>query len=378
MNKKHRRGNGFSIFGENGNENVPSTTKSNLHTQENSDCCEAILLNFFDWMWELDLEGRITCSSSNAEQCTGYKPGELVGKQYTDLLLPKDRQRFTATFQKALKEKKPIHNIETWKLTKCGRKVCFLSNAVPIINKENQLLSFIGGDRDITENKWVETKIMQSLRQKEMLLREIHHRIKNNLQIISSLLGMQMEYMPDTTTRNILTECQNRILTIDLVHERLYQSENFDNISFDSYIQELVRNLLLTYNVNPRKIITEVNTRFGSLPVETVMYSGLIINELVSNSIKHAFPEGREGKIFISGYFDSQLFKLTIGDNGIGIPQSIDFHTTHSLGLRLVKMLTKQLGGSIKLTNNCGAFFEVTITNEKGGGLFVEGKDIDS
>ncbi len=218
--------------------------------------------------------------------------------------------------------------------------------------------------RDITERKQSE-EIRASLKEKEVLLREIHHRVKNNMQIMSSLLSLQSRHIKDKKYAEMLKESQNRIKSMALVHEKLYQSENLAKINFGEYIEPLVQGLVRSYGVDAAKVGVKIEVEDVSLSIDASIPCGLIINELVSNALKHAFSNKREGEIKITFHSVGDNVELIVSDNGIGIPDTIDFKTTHSLGLHLVTILAEdQLEGEITLDKSEGTTF--TITFEKG------------
>ncbi len=215
------------------------------------------------------------------------------------------------------------------------------------------------GDRT-KELKQSEEQLKASLKEKEVLLKEVHHRVKNNLQVISSLLYLHSK---DTTDDNIIQmfrESQNRVKSIAFIHETLYQSEDLARIDFAEYVRKLTRSLYHSYVVNADTITLELAIDEVSLGIDTAIPLGLIINELVSNSIEHAFPNSRRGGIHIKLYSGGENeVVLFVGDDGIGLPEDFDFRNTESLGLRLVNSLVDQLGGTIDLDRNNGTEFTI-------------------
>ncbi|MFQ5975369.1 MAG: PAS domain S-box protein [Candidatus Hydrothermarchaeales archaeon] len=220
---------------------------------------------------------------------------------------------------------------------------------------------------DITERKRAEEKIQVSLGEKEVLLQEIHHRVKNNMQVISSLLKLQSGYIKDKKDIAMLKESQNRMKSMSLIHEKLYQSKDLTNIDFDDYLKDLVNYLFRSYEGDTGKIAVKVDVRDVLFGVDFAIPCGLIINELVSNSLKHAFPNGRKGEIKIAlCSIDEDEIELVVSDNGVGIPKDLDFRNTESLGLRLVTILAEdQLQGKIKLSRTKGTKFQIKFKGEK-------------
>jgi two-component sensor histidine kinase/CBS domain-containing protein len=216
---------------------------------------------------------------------------------------------------------------------------------------------------ELAERKRTEEQLKISLKEKESLLKEVHHRVKNNLQIISSLLRLQSDYIRDEKTLSLFKDSQNRIRSMALIHEKLYQSKDVLRIDFGEYIYDLVSNLLHSYTAHLQSINLRVESHNIWLSIDTAIPCGLIVNELVSNSVKHAFPnqnEDNEIAIEIS-LTDNNKYKMTVRDNGIGFPQNIDFCNTESLGLQLVCAFTEQLEGTVELDNTNGTTFTITF-----------------
>ena len=209
-----------------------------------------------------------------------------------------------------------------------------------------------------------------SLEEKEVLLREIHHRVKNNMQVISSLLRLQSRNVRDEQQIEMLKESQNRIKAMALIHEKLYGSKDLANINFNDYIKNLVNDLFLSYKVSAGKVSLKMNIEAVSFGIDTAIPCGLIVNELVSNSLKYAFPEGKGGEIKISLHkiadLKSDMYELTVSDNGTGIPGDLDIRKTESLGLRLITNLAEnQLQGKVELNRNEGTEFQIKFKEAK-------------
>lgn len=215
--------------------------------------------------------------------------------------------------------------------------------------------------QDITKRSQSEEKIKASLKEKEILLREIHHRVKNNMQIISSLLKLQSKYIKDDMDLNLFKESRNMIKSMAIIHERLYHSEDLSRLNFKEYIGDLVNNLFQAYDVNNTVIKSKINVEDVTLGIDSAILCGLIINELVTNSIKYAFPDHRKGEIEIDfRQTDENNFELIVSDNGVGIPEGLDIRKTESLGLRLITMLVDdQLEGEINLDRSKGTVFQI-------------------
>ncbi len=214
---------------------------------------------------------------------------------------------------------------------------------------------------DTTEAKLADERIRASLAEKEVLLKEVHHRVKNNLQIISSLLDLQSEYIRDEESRAFIRESQSRIRSMALIHQKLYQSERFAFVDFREYIEELVEDLFVSYARGPQQVRLNVSVGDVTLGMDEAIPCGLIVNELVSNSLKHAFPGGRKGTLTVSCHAgETGEIALTVADTGVGLPPGFDCRNAETLGLQLVTMLVRQLGGQMAI-DGVGGGTAVTI-----------------
>ena len=220
--------------------------------------------------------------------------------------------------------------------------------------------------RDITERKRAEEALKASLREKEVLLKEIHHRVKNNMQVISSLLSLQARHLDDPRAIGMFKDSQHRIRSMALVHEKLYQSKDLSKIDFGQYLQNLVVYLVHSYQVDSGRVRMKIDVGDAALDINTAIPCGLIVNELVTNAIKHAFPGGRKGEVRVSlRPGPDGRFALTVGDNGVGMPKGVDFHKTDTLGMQLVTMLVSQLDGTITLIKKQGTAFRISFRELK-------------
>jgi polar amino acid transport system substrate-binding protein len=219
--------------------------------------------------------------------------------------------------------------------------------------------------QDITARKRAEEKFHASFREKEVLLKEIHHRVKNNLQIIASLLRMQTRHAGDKVEDGIFRESQDRIKAIAVVHSMLYKSESLAEINFGEYVRETAGHLFRSYNTNPKAISLLINTEDVMISIDTAIPCGLIINELISNVLKHAFPNGRSGEIRVEMKKYEKGIRIIFEDNGAGFPEGIDFHNTETLGLQLVNMLVAQLDGTIEIDRNGGTRYVIKLKTER-------------
>jgi len=235
----------------------------------------------------------------------------------------------------------------------------------PIGDENGKVVSVIHVSRDITERKKSEKLIQDSLHEKETLLREIHHRIKNNMQIISSLLMLQSENIIDQKYLDIFNDSNNRILSMALIHEKLYQSENLAQINIHEYINDLASNLMGSYGTKGNAEL-EINVDNIPLNIDYAIPCGLILNELITNSLKYAFPKDGHGKIkIVFQKMDGNMIHFSVSDDGIGIPGDMDIRNTKSLGLHLIYTLAEnQLHGEIILNRKRGTEFQINFKGE--------------
>lgn len=216
--------------------------------------------------------------------------------------------------------------------------------------------------REVLVRQRAEEEIKLSLKEKEVLLKEIHHRVKNNLQIISSLLNLQSAQLQDAGAYGLFRESQARVRSMALIHEKLYQSKDLARIDFDGYVRDLMVYLFRSYVANPDQIHTVIDTSDMYLGIDTAIPCGLIISELVTNSLKYAFPNGRRGEIYIGlAPHDDGHLRLEVSDTGVGLPEGFDWRDTDSLGLQLVSTLTAQLHGEIEVSGRGGTSFKITF-----------------
>ncbi|MTK64424.1 MAG: PAS domain S-box protein, partial [Methanobacterium sp.] len=323
----------------------------------NEEKLKAIINNSSDLIRILDKNRKIVFDSPSSTRILGYPEGSLVGSDPLDFIHPEDREKVRADIEEVFEKRNPGTPSEFRILMSDGNYLPVESIAqnmfdVPSVN------GVVVTTHPIRERKEMENAIKSSLKDKEILLKEIHHRVKNNMQIISSLLNLQKEYVDDFEAINVLQESQNRVKTMSLIHEKLYQSDDLTHINIQEYVEKLVKDLLYSYAV------TDVHHTFDikkiKMNIETALPCGLIISELVSNSLKYAYSNNNKDKeleISIKKFGD--LYELSVSDNGVGFPENLDFKNTESLGLQLVNNLVGQLEGEITLDKNHGTKFKI-------------------
>ncbi len=322
--------------------------------------------NAYDAIVTTDIEGSITSWNRSAEKIFGWTAAEIIGKKLPLLIFDQNLLAEKDQIMRNAISGETVTGIETALMRKDGTKLDVSMTISPLRDANQDAIGMSGIMRDITERRRAEEQVKTSLKEKELLLREIHHRVKNNMQIISSLLKLQSAYIKDKKYSDIFKESQNRIISMSLIHEKLYQSKDFAKIDTKGYIKELVNGLVQSYEV-PGRIKININVDIVSLGINTAVPCGLLINELVSNSVKYAFPDGRTGEIKISLHpIEDNKIELIVSDNGIGIPENIDFRKTNSWGLRLITILAEnQLHGEINLDRNKGTEFRIIFRDVK-------------
>lgn len=222
-------------------------------------------------------------------------------------------------------------------------------------------------ERRVAELRLANQHLSRALDEKTILLKEVHHRVKNNLQVISSLLNLQSGYITDPAALQVFTESRNRVRSMALIHEKLYKSDNLSHIDFEEYIGAVSGDLLATFAGSGRGIQITLEVDRVMLPVDSAVPCGLIVNELVTNCFKYAFQHGDRGEIRIAmKRLNGTELRLSVSDNGIGFPKDLDFRNTESLGMQLVTTLSEQLKGTVVLKNDGGTTFEISFP-EIGG-----------
>jgi PAS domain S-box-containing protein len=315
-----------------------------------------ILESISDGFYALDRQWRYTYVNQRAARLARRPREELIGSNIWETFPHAVGQKDYGELQRAAAEQVPAHFENYY----APFDLWYETEAYP---SPNGLSVFV---RDVTERKRAEEQLRASLREKEVLLKEIHHRVKNNLQVISSLLSLKAGTIKDRETLQIFKECQSRVRSMALLHEKLYQSGDLASIDFSAYVRELAATLFGSYGVEPGNISLEVCAPGILLGIDSAVPCGLIVNELVSNCLKHAFPGGRPGEIRIElvRRDDNNLNKLVlrVSDNGVGLPEDIDFENLGSLGLRIVRTLTEQLNGALEFDNSGGTQFTISFT----------------
>ena len=318
----------------------------------------------------LIIEGDNIISLANTEfqKLSGYSKQELEGKKpWTDFVVSEDLEGMIKQNQRRLtKSESDPKNYEFRLLDRAGNVKNIYVVAVIIPGSNNSLISLL----DVTDSKIAEAKIKKSLKEKETLLKEIHHRVKNNLTVISSLLNLQSQYIKDKDDLMMFMESQSRAKSMALIHQRLYDSSDLKSINFGDYIRTLANEMFQTYVYDPSTVKLNLMVEDIMLDVNTAIPLGLILNELLTNSMKYAFPS--EGLNGINGQINGNInvnlsknngnYTMIVEDDGVGFPDDVDMENTDSLGLQLINSLTDQIDGDIILNRTNGTSFTIKFS----------------
>ncbi|MBD2459823.1 PAS domain S-box protein [Oscillatoria sp. FACHB-1407] len=315
-----------------------------------------------------DLEGRYLIVNAQVEDNINISQDKILGKTDYELFSSDIAEQLQVNDQKVIASGSVVRQEEV--ISHEHGSYTFLSAKFPLYNSDGTLQGIGGISVDLTERKQAEDLIRASLEEKEVLLKEIHHRVKNNLQIVSSLLRLQARSIDDEKIQTLFQESQNRVQAMALIHKKLYGSKELAHIDFVSYVQSLADDLMDSYEVQPSSIQLMVDLEPVDLNIDIAISCGLIINELITNILKYAFPT-EHGEIKIRGRVllparevpptVDPYYELSVCDNGIGLPDTFDIHQTTTLGLRLVSRLTRQLRGTIDIDRSNGTLIKITF-----------------
>jgi len=295
--------------------------------------------------------GEITRMNQLAETTFGYDSAELIGRP-VEVLIPARYRHVHPGYRQGFLAETSARPMGAGRdlsgLRKDGSEFPVEIGINPVQTGEGpMILSVI---LDLSERKLSEKRIQDALQQKDLLLREVHHRVKNNLQVIHSLLDLQALKSNDSELIGMLRDSQNRVRSMSLIHQTLYQSQNFAQVDFQRFLGELLPRLTEAYGSMSGQVAIEIQAHEVKLPINEAIPCGLIVNELVSNALKHGFPNQQRGTILVEIREQAeQRIELSISDDGQGIPDSLDLTRTGSLGLQLVHLLTRQLHGTLDI-----------------------------
>lgn len=347
-------------------EDITERVKAEEQLKQQKEFLRTVIDTDPNFVFAKDWDGKFTLVNKAAAVNYNSTPDELIGKSDADFnpsvtevehFLKDDREVILSGKPKFIAEE-IVTDIKT------GEAKWYQTIKVPLKGNDGKT-HVLGVAADITARKLAEEMTKKSLLEKELLLKEIHHRVKNNLQIIISLLKLQSGYVFDSRDLDIFNKSRSRIETMSMIHEKLYKSDDISRIDISTYLKDLVYHLLKAYHLNTSKIDFEMKSENIRMSIDTAIPCGLIVNELINNILKHAFPDGYTGKITLNLLRSGENINLEVIDNGIGIPDNFSLEGSDSLGFKLVDTLVKQLDGEIKVFNNNGTHFMIEFKELK-------------
>lgn len=314
-------------------------------------------LGYVEW----DLDYKITDWNPAAERIFGYTRDEILGRSHEIFIPPEIIPEIRDMFGRVIEGTGGTKNIND-NITKEGRTItCGWYNKA-LTDQDGKVLGIISLVDDITDRKLAEDQLHKSLEEKKVLLKEVHHRVKNNMAIISSFLSLQSMSIDDEYVRSLLQSSENRVRSMALIHEHLYKSENLKDINVQRYIDELVMTLLDSYGYGAADINTKIEIIQCKLDIDVLIPFGMLINEIVSNALKHAYSNIESPELFIGlvkGEGDKLI--LAISDNGVGLPQESEINQKDSIGFMLINGLTKQIDGKMEIRRENGTEYIITV-----------------
>lgn len=295
--------------------------------------------------------GTMKMVNFQTERLFGYSRSELLGKPI-EILVPerfrKDHPGFRAAFFSDPQSRPMGVGRDLHGLKKDGSEIAVEIGLNPIETDDGPMV--LASIVDITERKQREEQLKAALAERNVLLREIHHRVKNSLQTVQSILNLKSAEITDQAALDALRDCQNRIQSMALIYDALYQSQNFVNVDFQRFLQCLGPRLMSSYGIDPSRVALEICAADVKLPIEAAISCGQLVNELIANSLEHAFPDGRPGRIIVELAADPNGdVVLSVSDDGIGLPHEVDFNRAATPGLQIVNSLARQLGGTLSV-----------------------------
>ncbi len=327
--------------------------------RESEEMFRTVVVNAQSGIVLIDDDFRPVYANDELLQMIGFTRHEFIGRDFRRFLDQESRELIIERYQRRQKGEAVPSRYEFTFVRKDGRRRLMEISSSVIKDTKNRTQT-IAHVRDITEKKQAEEKLRASLQEKEVLLKEIHHRVKNNLQIISSLLNLQSQHIRDPAALEMFQESRMRVRSMAMVHEKLYRSKDLAHVDFKEYIHSLAYHMFQVYGVSSEAIALTIEVGDVFLDINSAIPCGLLVSELISNTLKHAFPDGRRGEVRVRMEPVTDGFiELTVSDNGIGLEKDFDLKNTESFGLQLVDMLTEQLQGTVAIDHNGGTSFKV-------------------
>ncbi len=363
---RYVRNRAAAIYGDDGEllsflltfSDITESILSEARLQENFNLLQAITEGTNDAVFAKDINGRYIMINQAGCRLLGKDKAEIIGRRDADLS-SSDYVRLVEQVDLEVMHTLEVKTFETTSQLPTGERHLIMSKAA-YLDAQGKAIGVVGVAHDITERKRAEEKVRHSLTEKEILLKEVYHRVKNNMQIVASLLALQARNLHDPQAKQALEDSSNRVKSMALIHEKLYRSKDLANVDFGDYLKNLADHLLIVHQAYANNISIKTQAANLFLAIDIAIPCGLIINELVINAMKHAFPQGRAGEIVVSAEaLEGGKVMLVVNDNGIGLPENLDFTRSKSLGLQLVNTLTGQLLGKVSAERNDGTRFVV-------------------
>ncbi len=331
----------------------------------------ALLSTIPAFVYFKDRDGTYIAANNAFADMTETSVDEIAGKTDYDFFPEARADVYRESDQEVIESGEQRYDIEELTTGPGGEPMWVSTSKTPFFDSDGTVIGMVGMTLDITERRKVEDQIKASLAEKEVLLREIHHRVKNNLQVVSSLLNMQARGARNRDTIEILTESQNRINAMALIHAQLYESRDLSEINMKGFIDKLLIQLFQSHPVQGTRITKMVSVADYPVPLSIAVPIGLIVNELLSNILKHAFVGRAEGTIEVSLTASEEgKINLSVSDDGVGLPAGFDIDKTRTLGLRLIKILTEdQLQGTLEVISCGGTTFNIEFDIRYDGGV---------
>ena len=321
--------------------------------------CVCALESTTDAFFAVDRQWRLVRVNRQAERLWQRHREDVLGRDLWELFPEAVGGAFYRMYEQVMRTRAPAHLEEFYPYAPYNRWLEVHAYATP----EGLAVYF----RDVTGRHHADEKITRTLQEKEVLLREVHHRVKNNLQVICSMLRLQERNLHDETLLQVLKECRERVLAMAMLHDQLHRAKDFSKIDLGEYIRNLAASLFCSYGVNSADIELRLDIEDIPVAIDTAIPCGLLINELVSNSLRHAFPEGRKGRVSLGLHaLPGGSVELTIADDGRGFPDSGHATQTRSLGLWLVDLLADQIGAAVERSNGAGARYRLVFQETVG------------
>jgi len=331
---------------------VTERVKAQRALKESEELFRTIFEQSASGMIQIDLDGKVLKVNKQVCEIFGYTEKELLNQDYLSLTHPDDIDKEKQRVDEFYEQKSKKLYFEMRFIDKSGSVIWAIVSASLIVNIDGEPVFAIVSINNITERIIAQKQIEKNLREKDILIREIHHRVKNNMQVISAILSLQADEINDERLSTVLNQCMTRVQSMSKVHEMMYRTSDLEHLDMSEYIDEMIKTLRDLYPLKEKGITFKENCRDVSLNLNQAIPVGIIVNELISNAMKHAFPEGRKGTITVKLYKRKDVIFMTVSNDGVPLPKNFNIEEPTSLGLEIVNLLTKQLDGSIEATSD--------------------------